>query len=542
LNAGQYPPRVFSLVESSQNVVERTPGRPTEAAVCPFSNEARLLGRLGPGDANEVEAHGAGELLRSFGVLGRIHAHEDTRPGDRESRYAPPGMARLRFPEGFHWGAATASYQIEGAWKQDGKGESIWDRFSHTAGRVRNGDTGDVACDSYNRFPEDVALLEEMNLTSYRFSITWPRIQPTGRGAANAKGLDYYRRLVDALLAAGIRPFPTLYHWDLPQSLEDEGGWTSRDLAGRFADYAEITTRALGDRVSDWMIFNEPSIFLAMGYLAGIHAPGRRGLDTWLPASHIVNLAQGQAFQAMRASASDARIGTALALAPCQPMHDTDADRDAAERWHQLTNTWWLDPALGRGYPAVHPDGLPERAMGVRAGDLALCEAPLDFVGVNLYMRCGVEACDGGPFDIDAVATAPMGLDQGPRTHCNWEVWPDALYDMLMRLTQDYDGLELEVTENGCAYPDGPDDNGVIHDDRRIEFFQGYLEAAARAIDEGAPVKGYHAWSLLDNFEWAEGYGERFGLAWVDFESGERTLKESGHFFAEVASANGLEA
>ncbi len=451
-------------------------------------------------------------------------------------------MSRITFPEGFHWGAATAAYQIEGAWNEDGKGESIWDRFSHTPGRVRNGDTGDVACDSYHRFEEDVALLREMNLTSYRFSISWPRIQPDGRGAVNAKGLDYYGRLVDSLLAAGIRPFPTLYHWDLPQRLEDAGGWTARDTAGRFADYAEVTLRALGDRVSDWMIFNEPSIFLAMGYLAGAHAPGRRGLEHWLPASHVVNLAQAQAFLAMRASASHTRIGTAFSFSPCVPMHDTEADLAAAERWHGITNAWFLDPALGRGYPAVHPQGLPEQEMGMRPDDEDAVLAPFDFLGVNLYMRTGVEARDGDPFGIGAHPAAPLGLNQGPRSDAGWEIWPDALYDMLLRLTQDYDEPELEITENGCSFADGPDARGTIHDTRRVDFYRGYLEATARAIDEGARVRGYHAWSLLDNFEWSQGYAERFGLAWVDFETGERTLKESGSFFGEVASNNGFES
>jgi beta-glucosidase len=450
-------------------------------------------------------------------------------------------MARISFPEGFRWGAATAAYQIEGAWNEDGKGDSIWDRFSHTPGRVRNGDTGDVACDSYHRYEEDVALLGEMNLTSYRFSLSWTRIQPDGRGPVNAKGLDYYGRLVDALLAAGIRPFPTLYHFDLPQRLEDDGGWTQRDTAGRFADYAEIATRALGDRVSDWMIFNEPSIFLGLGYLAGIHAPGRRGLEQWLPATHVVNLAQGRAFEAMRSNATDARIGTALALSPCVPMHDTDADAAAAERWHGITNAWFLDPALGRGYPAVHSQGLPERAMGIRPGDATAVLAPFDFIGVNLYGRAGIESCDGGPFGVDATATAPLGLDQGPRTDSGWEVWPDALYDMTMRLTADYAEPELEITENGCSYGDAPDQSGVIQDDRRIDFYRSYLEALSRAIDDGARVSGYHAWSLLDNFEWAQGYGERFGLTWMDFESGQRTLKESGRFYGEVADRNGFE-
>lgn len=450
-------------------------------------------------------------------------------------------MAHITFPKGFHWGAATAAYQIEGAWREDGKGESIWDRFSHTPGRVKDGDTGDVACDSYHRFAEDVALMREMNLTSYRFSISWPRIQAEGRGAANPKGLDYYRRLVDALLAAGIRPFPTLYHWDLPQALEEAGGWTARDTAGRFADYAEIAVRALGDRVSDWMILNEPSVFLAMGYFAGVHAPGRRGLDTWLPASHVVNLAQARAFQAMRAVSSGARIGSAFAFSPCVPMRDTEADLAAAERWHGITNAWFLDPALGRGYPAVHGDGLPARAMGIRSGDGESLRAPLDFIGVNLYMRVGVQAHEDDPFGIGALPVRPMGLDQGPRTDAGWEVWPDALYDMLMRLTRDYDTPVLEITENGCSYADGPDEHGAIDDARRVDYLRGHLAATARAIGDGADVRGYHAWSLLDNFEWEQGYAERFGLCWVDFATGERTPKRSAHFYAGVADSGGLE-
>jgi beta-glucosidase len=450
-------------------------------------------------------------------------------------------MSRISFPEGFRWGAATAAYQIEGAWSEDGKGESIWDRFSHTSERIKNGDTGDVACDSYHRLEDDIALLRDMNLSSYRFSISWTRIQPDGRGAINAKGLDYYGRLVDALLTAGIRPFPTLYHWDLPQRLEDEGGWTSRDTAGRFADYADVAMRALGDRISDWMIFNEPSIFVTLGYGVGAHAPGRRGVEQWLAASHVVNLAQGLAFTAMRASQSSARLGTAFAFSPCVPMNDTEADLAAAERWHAVTNAWFLEPALGRGYPDVHPGGLPTQAMGIRPDDASALLAPFDFLGVNLYTRTGIAAREGGPFGLGAHADAPMGLDQGPRTDAGWEVWPDALYDMLLRLTEDYDEIELEVTENGCSYADAPDTEGVIHDDRRIDFYRGYLAATARAIADGAKVLSYHAWSLLDNFEWLQGYTERFGLAWVDFETGDRTLKQSGRFLADVAASNGFD-
>jgi beta-glucosidase len=453
-------------------------------------------------------------------------------------------VARLEFPKGFHWGAATASYQIEGAWQEDGKGESIWDRFSHTPGRIKNGWTGDRACDSYHRWPEDVALLRAMKLTSYRFSIAWPRIQPSGRGAPNAKGIDHYRRLADALLEAGIRPFPTLYHWDLPQALEDAGGWPNRDLAGRFAEYCEAVVRALGDRVKSWMIFNEPNIFTTMGYLVGIHAPGRREPEAFLRATHVVNLAQGEAFRAMRAAVPDLVIGTAFNTTACEPETDSQADAEAAERWHRFVNEWFLRPALRGEYPAAYPKGLPAEAMGVREGDFERMRAPLDFVGVNLYTRTIVRAGkpDAGPLSLGAVPAGPFGRDQGPRTDFGWEVWPDALRQVLARLTKDYDRPVLEVTENGCSYGDGPDAQGVIRDSRRIDFYRSYLEAVHRAIQEGADVRGYHAWTLLDNFEWAEGYAQRFGLAWVDFDTCQRTLKESGRWYGRVAEENALEA
>jgi beta-glucosidase len=448
-------------------------------------------------------------------------------------------MARLRFPEGFRWGAATASYQIEGAVDEDGRGESIWDRFAHTPGRIKNGDTGDRACDSYHRWSDDVALLREMNLTSYRFSIAWPRIQPSGRGPANPKGIDYYRRLADALLAAGIRPFPTLYHWDLPQALEDRGGWPERDTAARFADYAELVVRALGDRVREWMILNEPGVFTALGYWLGIHAPGRRDLDAFLRATHVVNLAHGEAFRAIKAFDAGLRVGTAFSFSACEPAGDSEADAAAAERWHAFTNEWYLCPALRGRYPAAFRDGAPLAQMGVREGDLERVRAPLDFVGVNLYTRTPVADV---PEDR-GVGARPTGMGgpDGPRTDFGWEVWPDALHDLLLRLTRDYDRPVLEVTENGCSYADGPGPDGEVHDARRSEFYRGYLEAVARAIEAGADVRGYHAWSLLDNFEWAEGYAQRFGLVWVDFASGRRVLKESGRWYGRVAAENGFE-
>jgi len=449
-------------------------------------------------------------------------------------------MTRIQFPNGFHWGTATASYQIEGAWRDDGKGESIWDRFSHTEGKVRTGDTGDIACDSYHRFPEDIALMREMNLNSYRFSIAWPRIQPEGTGTANAKGLDYYSRLIDALLAADIRPFPTLYHWDLPQALEDAGGWPNRDTAGRFADYAHTVVRAFGDRVPSWMIFNEPQIFTLMGYCVGIHAPGRRDPEAYLRASHTVNLAQGEAFRAMKAERGELGIGTAFSMSACEPAGDSEADAQAAERWHQWTNCWFLEPALRGRYPDAFPEGVPEERMGVREGDMELVRAPLDFVGINLYTRSQVADREGGLLGLRA---HHVSTDEDvPRTDFGWEVWPDALHDILVRVSRDYDRPVLEITENGCSYGDGPDANGVVNDTRRIDFYRGYLGAVARAIEAGVDVRGYHAWTLLDNFEWGEGYDQRFGLTYVDFPSADRTLKESGRWYGQVAAENGFEA
>jgi beta-glucosidase len=451
-------------------------------------------------------------------------------------------MARLDFPTGFHWGAATASYQIEGACREAGRGESIWDRFTHVPGNVRDGSTGDRACDSYHRWRDDIALLRAMGLDSYRFSIAWPRIQPTGRGPANVPGLDHYRALVDGLLEAGIRPFPTLYHWDLPQALEDAGGWPARDTAARFADYAGQVIAALGDRVRHWMIFNEPQIFTSMGYLTGYHAPGRRDPAGFLRATHVVNLAQGAAFGAMRAARGDAVIGTAFNFSPCEPASTSAADVAAAERWHRFVNEWFLGPALRGVYPEAYVGGVPAGIMGVQPGDEVAMRAPLDFVGVNLYTRTIVKAAhEHGTPSLEAIAVGPVGGHDGPRTNLGWEVWPDALHVTLVWLTRAYGRPVIEVTENGCSYGDGPGADGVVRDQRRIDFYRGYLAAVHRAIADGADVRGYHAWTLLDNFEWAEGFAQRFGLAWTDFDTGNRVLKESGHWYGRVARANALE-
>ena len=445
------------------------------------------------------------------------------------------------FPKRFFWGTATASYQIEGAWKEDGKGESIWDRFAHTPGKIKNAETGDVACDSYHRWREDIALMQAMNLSSYRFSISWPRIQPSGSGAANSKGIDYYSRLVDSLLAARIRPMVTLYHWDLPQALEDAGGWPNREMVGRFSDYVQLVARALGDRVSDWMLFNEPTAFVDLGYLEGSHAPGKQSIVDFLRATHVVNLAQGEGFRALKAVRPGARVGTAFNMSPCEPATNSDSDKLAAERAHAITNTWFLDPALRGRYPDAFTF-LPETIMKIQSGDMEKTRVPLDFIGINLYYR--IIASAAGAMHRAAHAQEwlfPVNMDggrEGPKTDFGWEVWPKALYDMVMRITRDLNRPVIEITESGCSYNDGPDASGVIRDRRRIEYHRQYLMALARAISEGANVRGYHSWSLTDNFEWADGYGQRFGLAYVDFKNQNRTIKDSGRWYARVAAEN----
>jgi len=463
--------------------------------------------------------------------------------------------SEIAFPKGFFWGATTAAYQIEGAWKEDGKGESIWDRFSHTPGKIKNGDTGDVACDSYHRWREDIALLRAMNLNSYRFSISWPRIQPQGSGPANSpsnsKAIDYYSRLADALLEARIRPFVTLYHWDLPQPLEDAGGWPNRDTASRFADYVEQVARALGDRVSDWLLFNEPLAFTYKGYLDGQHAPGRTSILDFLRACHTVNLAQAAGFHALKSVRPSARVGTAFSMSACEPATSSAEDRVAAERAHAITNLWFLEPALKGTYPEALAF-LPEIAMGIKSGDLDRMRAPLDFIGMNLYYRTIAAA----PSAVERIShpkewlfpVKMMGGDEGPKTDNGWEIWPQALYDTVTRITRDFNRPPIEITESGCAFNDGPSEDGpgndgpgasgVIRDTRRIAYHQQYLQALARAMADGADVRGYHAWTLMDNFEWAEGFSQRFGLAYVDFKTQQRTLKDSGRWYARVAAEN----
>jgi beta-glucosidase len=449
------------------------------------------------------------------------------------------------FAQNFYWGAATAAYQIEGAWNEDGKGESVWDRFAHTPGKIRNGDTGDVACDHYHRWREDIAVMRALQLNSYRFSISWPRIQPSGAGVVNPKGLDFYSRLVDALLEARIRPLVTLYHWDLPQALEDAGGWPNRDTADRFADYAAIVARSFGDRVTDWILLNEAVVFTTDGYLNGKKAPGKKSLRATLLATHTANLAQGKGFRALKAERAQARVGSAFNMSPCEPATASEADKLATEDAHRYRNLWFLEPALKGAYPDVFPISA-NYLLSVKPGDIEQIRVSLEFIGINVYDRSIISA----PSTTERLLTPQYWLlpakfgqgKQGPRTAFDWEVWPKAMYDIVTRISRDYNRPVIEITENGCSYDDPPGPDGAIHDARRIEYHHGHLSELARAIRDGADVRGYHAWTLMDNFEWEEGFRQRFGLAYVDFKTQRRTMKDSADWYARVARENSLPA
>ncbi|HUN63826.1 MAG TPA: GH1 family beta-glucosidase [Candidatus Sulfotelmatobacter sp.] len=452
---------------------------------------------------------------------------------------APNVFVPYQFPKEFIWGVATASYQIEGAWNEDGKGVSIWDTFAHTVGKVKGGDTGDVACDSYHRYKEDIAIAKKLNVKSYRFSISWPRIQANGTGKPNPKGLDYYKRVADTIKEANIRPLATLYHWDLPQALQDAGGWPNREMVGRFTDYSEMVTKALGDRVSHWCIFNEPWVFVFLGYARGRHAPAIKDFSAAMHASHVVNMAQGQAFKVIKAVNGKFQVGTAYSMSNCEPATASVEDKQAADRAHAIGNVWFVNPALKGEYPKAFAAGNPDEIMGVRPGDMELCKAPLDFLGINYYRRQLVAAIPPGQGET-AFGAHAFDATQGPLTDFAWEVWPDSFYELVMRITREYNKPVLEITENGCSYLDAPDVHGRVPDPRRIEYLRGYISALGRAMKDGSQVRAYHCWSLLDNFEWAEGYTQRFGLTYVDFRDQRRIIKDSGYWYGKLAASGSL--
>ncbi|MEV6317953.1 GH1 family beta-glucosidase [Streptomyces sp. NPDC051776] len=454
------------------------------------------------------------------------------------------------FPPGFLWGAATAAYQIEGAAQEDGRTRSIWDTFSHTPGKVAGGDTGDVAVDHYHRYREDVRLMAELGLGAYRFSVSWPRVQPTGRGPAVQRGLDFYRALADELLAHGITPLLTLYHWDLPQELEAAGGWPERDTAYRFADYARLVADALGDRVEMWSTLNEPWCSAFLGYGSGVHAPGRTDPVAALRSAHHLNLAHGLGAQALRgALPARARVAVSLNPGAVRPLTPSAEDRDAARRIDALATRIFTDPMLHGQYPA---DLFEDTAHitdwdFVRDFDLTIIKHPLDALGINYYTPTVVSAAtDSEPPRRDghgASEHSPWpGADRvafhqppGDLTAMEWSVDPTGLYDLLMRFTREVPRLPLLITENGAAYEDKPDADGVVQDPERIAYLHAHLSAAHRAIADGADLRGYFLWSFLDNFEWAYGYEKRFGAVHVDYATQARTPKSSARWYADVA-------
>jgi beta-glucosidase len=477
-------------------------------------------------------------------------AEVDLRAGEADA-------GRLVFPAGFRWGVATAAYQIEGAAAEDGRTPSIWDTFCRTPGKIDTGENGDVAADHYHRYREDVALMRALGVQSYRFSVSWPRVVPGGRGAPNERGLDFYRRLVDELVRNGIRPVLTLYHWDLPQELEDGGGWPERDTAGRFAEYAAVVARALGDRVDLWTTLNEPWCSAFLGYGSGVHAPGRTEPEAALRAAHHLLLAHGLAAQAVRAELPEAELSITLNLAAVRAATDSEADLDAARRVDGLQNRLFLD-ALFRGrYPA---DVLEDtRSVSdwsfVREADGETIAQPLDVLGVNYYTPTLVEAYAGVGERVLAdghaggTGTAWPGCEgvqfpvqPGPHTAMGWRIDPGGLHEVLARVTREQPGLPLMVTENGAAFEDRVEDTGAIEDDARIEYVREHLAALHRAIAEGVELRGYFLWSLLDNFEWSYGYSKRFGIFYVDFESQERAPKASARWYRDVIRRNGVPA
>lgn len=451
-------------------------------------------------------------------------------------------MAKLGFPDGFVWGAATSAQQIEGGRFEGGRGESIWDRFAATAGRIADGGTPDVACDHYHRWREDLGLMRWLGLDAYRFSIAWPRILPEGRGRVNQAGLDFYEALVDGLLESGIQPFPTLYHWDLPQALQNRGGWASRDTVDAFVDYTSAVVRRLGDRISHWVTHNEPWCIATLGHAEGHQAPGHRDPAEGLRVAHHVMLAHGRASAAIRSEAPRSKVGIVLIHVPVEPATPSAADHDAARWLDAFFNRWYLDPLFRGAYPA---DGVADRiALGhldgpglpfVSPGDLGEISAPLDFLGINYYSRAVVKAGPQGR-PVDVKTSPPDEL-----TDMGWEVYPQGLEDGLVRLHRDYEPAAIYVTENGAAYDDPAGPTGRIADDRRIAYLRGHLAAAHRAIEKGVPLAGYFAWSLMDNFEWSHGYEKRFGLFAVDFRTRERTPRDSAHWYREVTSSNTVE-
>lgn len=443
----------------------------------------------------------------------------------------------LNFPDGFLWGAATSAYQIEGSWDQEGKGLSIWDIFAHIPEKTFQGHHGDEAADHYQRWAEDVALMSEIGLKVYRFSTSWPRILPSGSGPANNLGLDFYDRLVDALLSRNIQPFLTLYHWDLPQALQELGGWGNRDTAYRFAEYAQVMASRLGDRVKYWITHNEPLVMAMSGYLLGEHAPGIQDPVTALQAGHHLLLSHGLAVTALRDTLpAEAQIGITLNLNPIHPASEIEEDQRTAQRANALMNGIILDPLFHGHYPDDLLDTFGPLVPMMTTEEAWLISQPLDFLGINYYSRVVVKY-DPASFLGQATQVHPVGSEYSQM----WEIYPSGLSELLEQVWDHYHPASVIVTENGIPVPDGVDFDGKVRDYRRIQYLRDHILQVYQAISAGVPVHGYFVWSLLDNFEWAYGYQMRFGLVYVDFETKNRIIKESGRWFAQVIQDNGLD-
>ncbi|GAB1824463.1 GH1 family beta-glucosidase [Herbidospora sp. RD11066] len=453
----------------------------------------------------------------------------------------------IEFPEGFIWGAATASYQVEGAAREDGRGPSIWDTFARTPGKVADGHTGDVACDHYHRYPEDVRLMADLGLDVYRFSTAWPRVVPDGSGPANPRGLDFYERLVDELLGAGITPYVTLYHWDLPQNLEDRGGWTSRDTAYYFADYAAAVHARLSDRVSNWTTLNEPWVCAFLGYGSGVHAPGVTDAASAFKAAHHQLLGHGLAAQNLTGTLT-LTLNMAPVVTPAQVVDVahvlTDDDAEAVRRVDALLNRQFLDPALKGSYPREVLE-IAERHGGldhIRDGDLEIIRQPIDLLGINYYNPCLVQASPGAvaPPAWPGTEGIEFVTIEGPQTAMGWPIIPAGLSKLLVRLSHDYPDVGLIITENGAAFHDKAVGDRVPDGDR-VAYLDGHLRACHQAIAEGADLRGYLVWSLFDNFEWAEGYHQRFGIVRIDYATQRRLPKDSALWYRDVIQRNGIE-
>jgi beta-glucosidase len=448
-------------------------------------------------------------------------------------------MPEKIFPENFIWGAATAAYQIEGAWNEDGKGESIWDRFSHLPYRVLNGDTGDTACDHYHRMPEDLALMRELGIKAYRFSSAWSRVLPEGRGRVNPKGMDFYDRLVDDLVELEIKPVCTLYHWDLPQALQEQGGWANRDIADWFSDYARLMFDKLGDRVTHWATLNEPWVVAFLGHGSGLMAPGFADTSLAYQVLHHQLLSHGKAMQAYRSGGYLGEIGIVVDIEHTQPASNSQADLEAWERYSDHYPWICTEAVFNGAYPSKLMEWLGPTAPKVQEGDMGIIHQPVDFLGVNYYRGMEVKFETGGGIlkcQADHL-TAPMS----GYTEMNWGVYPHGLWSVLVQIRDKYGNPKVFITENGCAAPDIVDENGAVKDWQRIDYLRAHLSAAHAAIRDGANLAGYFHWSLLDNFEWAQGYSKRFGLVWIDFSTQKRIPKDSFHWYQALIVRNGIE-